>query len=134
MARRDRQCMCCNSKYQYCPTCGQDRTKPTWMAQFCSEACKELWQTATRFNMNLIEKSEAKAIVEALELKEKSEYVECVQRDIDVILAEEIIVEASATIEEPVVVEESAPILVEEPVFVPKKKQRHEVVRKEERK
>lgn len=139
MARRDRQCMCCQAKYQYCPTCGQDRMKPTWMVQFCSETCKELWRTATRFNMNLIEKSEAKAIVEALELKEKSAYVECVQKDIDKILAVEIIEEMPTVIEEPVIVEEpavveAAPILVEEPVFIPKKKQKsHEVVKKNRR-
>ena len=157
MARRDRQCMCCQSKYKYCPTCGQDKTKPSWMTQFCSESCKELWKTATQFNMKLIEKSEAKEIIENLELRERTAYVQCVQRDLRNILGEDSIVveedsqvlvempiitetpmieEDSIAIEESVIVEspaveEPASILVEEPVFVPRKRQKsHEVVKK----
>lgn len=128
MARRDRQCLCCGEKYKYCPTCSADRTKPTWMTEFCSEPCKELFATATKYNMQMLTKSEAQEIVKGLELKEKSEYMEFIQKDLENILGEEPVV-----IEEPVV--EPAPILVEEPVFTPKKKQKsHEVVKKEEKK
>ena len=125
MARRDRKCICCQSKYQYCPTCSTDKTKPTWMTEFCVETCKELWTTATKYNMQMLTKSEAKEIIEGLKLKERSEYVECVQKDLENILGEE----------PAVIVEEPTPILVEEPVFTPKKKQKsHEVVTKEYRK
>ena len=125
MARRDRKCICCQSKYKYCPTCSDDKMKPTWMTEFCSEACKELWTTATKYNMEMLTKPEAKTVIEKLELKEKSEYVECVQKDLENILGEELTV----------IVEEPTPILEEEPVFTPKKKQKsHEVVKKEENK
>ena len=125
MARRDRKCICCQSKYQYCPTCSTDKNKPTWMTEFCVEACKELWTTATKYNMQMLTKSEAKEIIEGLELKERSEYVECVQKDLENILGEE-----PAVIEEPVIVEEVAPIL-EEKVSPKKKQKSHEVVTKE---
>ena len=124
MARRDRKCLCCGTKYSYCPTCSVDKTKPTWMTEFCSESCKELFETATKYNLKKLTKDEAKEVIEKLELKEKSAYVECVQKDLENILAEE-----------PAVVEETAEEEVkveEEPVFVPKKKQKsHEVVKKE---
>ena len=126
MARRDRKCICCQSKYKYCPTCSDDKMKPTWMTEFCGETCKELWTTATKYNMNMLTKPEAKAAIEALELKERSAYVECVQRDLENILAEEPV----AVIEEPIVVEETAPILEEKP-FSKKKQKSHEVVKKE---
>ena len=89
MGKRDRVCICCNEKYQYCPTCGNDRVKPTWMAEFCSEDCKNLWETATKYNMQMLNKADAKAAIEKLVLNAKSVYVECVQRDLAKILAEE---------------------------------------------
>lgn len=144
MARRDRQCLCCGTKYSYCPTCSSDKMKPTWMTEFCSESCKELFETATKYNLKKITKPEAKEIIEKLELKEKSAYVDCIQKDMENILAEEVAVKEEPKVKsEPEVEEEAAPILEEEPVvveeptpekpaFTPKKKQKsHAVVKKE---
>lgn len=135
MARRDRQCLCCGTKYSYCPTCSSDKLKPIWMTEFCSESCKELFETATKYNLKKITKDEAKEIIEIIELKDRSAYVECVQKDLENILAEEpVAVKEAAPIfkEEPVIVEDSTPIFEEKPVFVPKKKNKsHEVVKKE---
>lgn len=89
MARRERKCICCSDEYTYCPSCNwADRLKPSWYSEFCGEDCKELWMTATRFNMEMISKEDAKNIISALNLKDKSEYVACVQRDIENILGE----------------------------------------------
>lgn len=121
MARKKtRTCICCGTKYEYCPTCGPDRSKPTWMTEFCSEECKTLWKTATKYNVNLCTKQEAKEAISALTLKDHSEYVECVQRDLKAILGEE---------------PKMAPKKVEEEPqkFVAKKKS-HEVVKQEENK
>ena len=89
MAKKNRTCLACSTKYSYCPTCGTDRNKPSWHSQFCSENCMTLWTTATKFNMEMLTKAEAKEIISELNLKEHSEYVACVQRDLSVILAEE---------------------------------------------
>ena len=132
MARRDRQCLCCGTKYSYCPTCSTDKLKPIWMTEFCSEPCKELFETATKYNLKKITKDEAKEIIEKIDLKERSAYVDCVQKDLENILAEEPVVveEATVTVEEEPV-EEDVPVFEEKPVFVPKKKQKsHEVVKK----
>lgn len=88
--RKSRKCICCSTEYTYCPNCnGQDRLKPSWHSEFCCEDCKDLWLTATKFNMGMIEKKDAKDIISALNLKDKSEYVKCVQRDLENIFAEE---------------------------------------------
>ena len=115
MGKRDRSCLCCGTKYQYCPTCSNDRMKPTWMTEFCEESCKELWTVATKFNMQMLTKEEAKEAISALKLKDKSVYVDCVQRDLENIMAEE-------KIEKPVVEEKI------EDAYKSKKKFKHEVV------
>lgn len=90
MAKLNRKCLCCSTRYSYCPSCSRaDALLPTWHAEFCSEECMTLWQTATKYNMNKLTKSEAKDIVSNLQLKPVSEYVTCVQRDLENILKEE---------------------------------------------
>lgn len=92
--KKNRTCLCCGTKYSYCPDCGgEDRIKPSWYSQFCNEECKGLWETATKFNMGLMDKKEAKKILSSMELKNKEEYVDFVQKDIANILFEEPVVE-----------------------------------------
>lgn len=81
--RKNRQCSCCGVQYTYCPDCGgADRLKPTWYADFCSENCKDLWSTATKFNMGMMTKQEAAEIISSLSLKDRETYVPCIQRDL----------------------------------------------------
>lgn len=42
MAATNRTCAICGVKYRYCPTCDEDRKKPTWMTMYCGERCKQL--------------------------------------------------------------------------------------------
>lgn len=88
--RKNRKCICCSTEYSYCPNCGgPDKLKPSWYSEFCSEDCKDLWMTATKFNMGMVEKKDAKEIISALSLKDKSEYAKCVQTDLDNIFKDE---------------------------------------------
>lgn len=85
-----RKCLCCNEKYSYCPNCnGPDRLKPTWYSSFCSETCKTLWETLSKYSMGFVDKKDAMATIKALPLKDNSNYVECVQRDMAKVLVEE---------------------------------------------
>ena len=86
----NKKCLCCDEKYSYCPNCsGPDRFKPTWYSSFCSEACKTLWETLSKYSMGFVNKNDAMAIIKELPLKDNSHYVECVQRDMAKVLAEE---------------------------------------------
>lgn len=90
MAKKERKCLCDGTLYTYCPDCnGADRLKPTWYSEFCCETCKDLWDTAVKFNMGAYTKAEAKAIISALELKPAEQYVACIQRDLKNIMHEE---------------------------------------------
>lgn len=89
--KKNRECICCNTQYSYCPSCGgSDRFKESWYSEFCSVDCKDLWMTATKYNMQMLTKEEAKEIIKTLNLKDKSEYVKCVQKDLENIFYEEV--------------------------------------------
>lgn len=119
MGRRTRECRVCQSKYEYCPTCSQDKYKPTWMVEFHEENCMKIWDICTRFNMELISKEEAKEAILACDLSKKETFVDFVQKDIANILFEE---------PAPVVVEEPKPAVEIKPVFKKQEFKKHEVV------
>ena len=62
MGRRTRECRVCGERYEYCPTCSQDKYKPAWMVDFHEENCVKIWDICTRFNMELMSKEEAKEV------------------------------------------------------------------------
>lgn len=82
MAQLNKKCLCCGTKYSYCPSCSRaDALKESWYSEFCSATCKDLWLTLTRYNMGTHSKAEAKTIISALDIKPIDTYVECVKRD-----------------------------------------------------
>ena len=85
----NRKCLCCHDEYDFCPNCGAGRLAPAWKSAFCSESCKELWQTLSRFSMNFITKSEAKSVILELDLRPIESYAKCVQRDYSKIMIDE---------------------------------------------
>lgn len=90
MARMNKRCFACGERYSYCPDCSRkDALAPSWKSEFCSESCKDLWMTLTKFGMSLISKSEAKSIISKLDLKQIDSYADCVKRDYAIIMAEE---------------------------------------------
>lgn len=86
MGRRNRECYLCGESYQYCPTCSQDRIKPSWMAEFHSENCKDIFDICTRFNMQLFTKDEAKAAIEKCDLSNKLNFRPSVQNTLSNLL------------------------------------------------
>lgn len=99
----NRKCICCGEKYQYCPSCGNDRLKETWYSAFCSETCKDLWQTLSKYSMGFINKSQAIKLINTLPLKDKSKYVACVQRDLSKLFEKEV--KRNKSVKEQVIIE-----------------------------
>ena len=89
MGRRDRECYLCGEHYKYCPTCSQDKMKPSYMADFHDFNCKEIFSICTRFNMGLISKEEAKSALEKCDLSNKANFAQYVQKDLENIFADE---------------------------------------------
>ena len=89
MGRRNRECYLCGQQYLYCPTCSNDRMKPTWMAEFHSEDCKNIFDICTRFNMDMITKEQAQKELAKCDLSNKKNFKSYVQHDLEVIFEEE---------------------------------------------
>lgn len=89
MGKRSRECYLCGEKYNFCPTCSQDRMKPAWMSEFHSENCKNIFDICTRFNMQLMSKTEARTALSNCDLSQKANFKDYVQRDITNIFADE---------------------------------------------
>ena len=142
MAIKSRKCLSCRTSFSYCPDCSRvDALKPSYFSEFCSSECKDLWYTATKFNMNKLTKAEAKTIISALELKPAEQYVACIQRDLKNIMAEEPKPKRARKIEPklpkvvaPTTIEEVAPAMDPVPVeeIAPAAEVSHEVVNQTE--
>ena len=86
MGRRTRTCYLCGEKYEYCPTCSQDKMKPSWMAEFHSENCKDIFDICTRFNMQFLTKDEAKEEIANRDLSNKLNFRPSVQNTLSNLL------------------------------------------------
>ena len=58
-------------------------------AEFHSEHCKNIFDICTRFNMGMMSKTEAKDALKSCDLSNKANFKSYVQRDLEVIFAEE---------------------------------------------
>ena len=64
MARKiNKKCCVCGNEYTYCPSCGEDRDKPTWMNSFCSENCKQIYEATAGYFGKAYSAQEAKTLV-----------------------------------------------------------------------
>ena len=123
MGRRTRECYLCGEIYHYCPTCTQDKNKPTWMIEFHNEDCKTIFDICTRFNMELLTKEEAQEALSKCDLSNKAKFKDFVKKDLKNILTEK----KPAPTAEKVVKAAKTPVVEKtEPV--------HEVVNKTEEK
>lgn len=132
MGRRTRECYLCGEKYSYCPTCSQDKVKPTWMVEFHNENCKTIFDICTRFNMKLLTKDEAKEALSKCDLSNKAGFKDYAQKDIANIFAE-----PAKTVKAPVAPKAAKTPVVEktETIIAPEKAEvSSEVVNKTEEK
>ena len=104
--RKMRECYLCGVSYKYCPTCSQDKMKPTWMAEFHEENCKNIFDICTRFNMQMLTKEEARKELEACDLTNKENFKSFVQCDLGNIFKEEPVLKRGKRAE--IVVDEEA--------------------------
>ena len=132
MGKRNRKCYLCGEHYNYCPTCSQDKMKPSWMAEFHEENCVKIFEICTRFNMKQMSKSEARAALSACDLSNKENFKSFVKRDLENILAEDkITVAVDVEIKE--ITDDNVTVDVAVPVVRHKAKSKsHEVVKIEE--
>ena len=112
---KNRICLCCGTAYRYCPTCGQDARKPKWMLNFDEEACKELFNVISGFNMGIKSKDQVEAVLDQYQITDFSKYSEGIQKVLNDLFpkkkvkeeVKELDVELKSEVEEPTATEEA---------------------------
>ena len=67
--KHGRICSVCNTEYAYCPNCNSYDSKPRWMFLFCSENCKDIFETVSAYNQGRIDTKTARKRLEECDLQ-----------------------------------------------------------------
>lgn len=86
MIKNNKVCILCGKRYSFCSRCEEFDHLPRWMAIYCSDNCKKIFDTISAYNMKLKTKEEAAKILKECDLSRKSEFKESCQKYIDEIL------------------------------------------------
>lgn len=86
MIKNNKVCILCGERYSFCSRCEEFDHLPRWMAIYCSDNCKKIFDTISAYNMKLKTKEEAAKILKECDLSRKSEFKESCQKYIDEIL------------------------------------------------
>lgn len=65
---KEKICAVCYKPYEYCPVCGKDKNKPTWMFTFCSENCHDIYLTTSSYANHKLTANKAKIKLDKLDL------------------------------------------------------------------
>ena len=81
MAKANRKCVICGQEYFYCTSnCTESKGKPSWMASFCSENCKKIYEACAAFNAKMMSVEQAKKILDTCDLSDKGHFTVSTQR------------------------------------------------------
>lgn len=97
---KTRTCIACQNSYQYCPHCGDYARYPKWMNEFDTEACKELFNVISGYNMGIFKKDDVKKIVDKYEIKDFSAYKESIANKLNELFSEPVVEVANEISEE----------------------------------
>jgi hypothetical protein len=90
MVKDNKTCILCGKKYSYCSRCSEFDHLPRWMECYCSENCKDIFNTLCSYNMNHITKEDARAKFEKYDLSHKNNFNHLVKESINTIMTDEI--------------------------------------------
>ena len=73
---KNKQCIVCGTKYEYCGNCDGNRKQNTWKLNYCSENCRDIFRTVTDYIGKNITIKEAKEKLNKLDLnKNRTEQI-----------------------------------------------------------
>lgn len=67
MAKYTQTCLLCKQTYEYCGGCSKYKKLPSYMMTFCSENCKNIYQTMANFENSIISKDDAKLALSGMD-------------------------------------------------------------------
>lgn len=84
--RNNRTCIICNKEYHYCPTCGEDYSKPSWYAIFDGERCHDIYDICVDYRDKKISAEEAYEKISKYDISDIDNFVPVTKNQIKEIL------------------------------------------------
>lgn len=100
MRKKTRQCIVCGVEYTYCNSCKEHASKPSWMAIYHDDNCRNIMNIATEYMAGNLTKSDAKAELDKCDLTNKKNFKESVNKAINEIFTSKKAVKAAEEIVE----------------------------------
>ena len=69
-----RQCVICQTEYDYCPGCPRYSHLPSWMFMFHNENCKNIWGVINGYRAGTIDAKKAKQELSKLDLSKRDTF------------------------------------------------------------
>jgi len=90
MARNNRTCYTCSTKYHYCPTCRDDIKDPKVYTLFCSEKCQAIFLTLSENGCGKVDAETCKKNLISLNVTGNDKMSDDVREHFNRIMATEI--------------------------------------------
>lgn len=78
MRKGTRKCIVCGVEYTYCNNCREHASRPSWMALYHDDNCRNIMNIATEYMAGNLTKSEAKSELDGCDLSNKKNFKESV--------------------------------------------------------
>lgn len=93
---KERECLCCSTKYTFCPNCRNAKDFPAWKTEFDEESCREVFNAVSGYNMGIIPAKDVIGVLKKYNITDVSKYKKSIRNKLNEILEEEAINEKSA--------------------------------------
>lgn len=90
MAKLNKECILCKTKYSFCNRCAEYDHLPRWMGIYCSDNCRTIFMTLTDYSFKHLSKEDAKRILDTCDLSKKDVYHESTQKILNEVYTEEL--------------------------------------------
>lgn len=87
MRKRTRQCIVCGVEYTYCNSCREHASRPSWMAIYHDDNCRNIMNIATEYMAGNITRADAKSELDKCDLTNKKNFKESVIKAVNEIYA-----------------------------------------------
>lgn len=88
MAKYNRTCHVCPTKYYYCPSCPDDTRDPQIFTMFCSERCQSIFLTLAENGSGKVDSETCKQNLLALNITENDKMLPHIQEHFNRVMAE----------------------------------------------
>ena len=84
---KKRTCCVCKTEYEYCNTCPQMVSEPSWKQSFCCQSCKDVYEACAGYSVGNITAEESVALLCECDLSNYDNFSDSVKSVIGTVTA-----------------------------------------------